>query len=423
MRLPGRRYWWVVAAIVVIGGLGTVLTACLASPEFDPLGAVAWQVEWAGESALKSLRFADAERNFRVVEALGATDPARLELRLSAAAGLFEVMWAQGRYRDVVAQGRKIVLLAESEYGSRSKALIAPLRELAKRYRSIGCDSLADAAGSRVEAIATYLEPSHLRAVEIEEKRTPADPRALADCLINLGELYMLRDRPDLAELPYCRALELRAALESPLKEGPTEAQLRLAISSASLGKFTRAEAIYREILARQEKALSDTCILNVQLLESLAQIEHIRGRDSTAVSLLERSLRIRESHGKSPSLDDIETLTLLARCHSAEYHFEDALRVQARAVDIVRRAYGPKHLEVGHGLLDLATIQADAGRYEEARAASGEALAIFTAVLGVNHETTVDCRELYKRVGNLRSRPGDSDPNHARLDEEWDAG
>lgn len=89
----------------------------------------------------------------------------------------------------------------------------------------------------------------------------------------------------------------------------------------------------------------------------------------------------------------------MLARSRFAQSHFDDAIQSQTRAVEISRRVYGPAHIDYAERLFDLATIQADAGRLDEARRASREALEIFTSVLGGRDDRTIECRVLYRRI------------------------
>ena len=77
---------------------------------------------------------------------------------------------------------------------------------------------------------------------------------------------------------------------------------------------------------------------------------------------------------------------------------FEDALATLGRAVAIEERVYGPDHHEVASTLGNLGSVQLTLGRFEDALATLGRALAIEEHVYGPDHH------EVASTLGNLGS-------------------
>src|SRR5258706_12061042 len=174
MRAFRPRFWGIIAITAVLGVCANLAIAYIPLSGFDPVEYI-WQNSiQTGDAAAESLRYVDAERQYRIAVAIADIGHFRPGLLAQAKQGVATALWAQGRYAEAEASWCSAIEITQSEYGATSERLIDPLNDLAGRYRAAGRDSLSDVCESRVVSIARSLEPTYLRAVALQESQLPS---------------------------------------------------------------------------------------------------------------------------------------------------------------------------------------------------------------------------------------------------------
>lgn len=171
-----------------------------------------------------------------------------------------------------------------------------------------------------------------------------------------------------------------------------------------------------------------------VPVLSNLAVMSTSAGDDAEAEALLRRAKAIVETHRGRQHREMAMIHTNLAHALLAGGDTAGAFEAATRALEIDEAVLGPNHPELGEGLLQLASMQLDAGRIEAARAhalrlralpsvTSGRrarAAFILAQLEALDHPTKAPRAWLSTAAAELELSPQDLDSDFALALKRW---
>ena len=230
----------------------------------------------------------------------------------------------KGNYKEAKRQFEKAVAIARdiSDDGSKSVSLL----NLGMTLGAAGRDDLADPVfsealqideqslgpGSRELAIdfidigAHYGRMSRLgeaeqmykRALNILENESTKKPDTdLALVLSNLGLLYLEQNRPDDAEAPLHKALEIRQAAFAQNSKEVAESMVNLATLYSNTGRRSEAKQMYEQAIDTLEMQLGPDHPETAEVLQDYADLLRDAGDIDAAKQLDQRAQSILRSH------------------------------------------------------------------------------------------------------------------------------
>jgi tetratricopeptide (TPR) repeat protein len=214
------------------------------------------------------------------------------------------------------------------------------------------------------------------------------------------------------AESPLRAALAAAEQAPSPESGALVEALNALGLLCKDLGHYDEARGHYERALALLEGAgIADPDDI-ATLYHNLGGIEHARGDYAAGEAFARRGLVIRTSLDKGdPFLIAADKVALaaildgLTRYPEAERLYVEAVAVfertpgqhdvelLTRAVDLKRRALGPRHPDTAVTLNNLAITCKRAGALSRAATLAAEALEILEETLPADHPRLAVCR------------------------------
>jgi tetratricopeptide (TPR) repeat protein len=185
---------------------------------------------------------------------------------------------------------------------------------------------------------------------------------------------------------------------------------------------FSQAAHLYRDAIARCEKALGPEHIVTGTNLGGLALVLSDQGDYSGARPLFERSLAISEKALSPMHPNTAMGLNNFAILLSRQGDFAGARALYERALAIWEKELGPEHRSTALSLGSLGLTLHDQGDYAAARPVLERALAIWEKTVGPEHPETATClnnlglvlhsqgdlagaRPLYERVLAIREK------------------
>jgi len=119
----------------------------------------------------------------------------------------------------------------------------------------------------------------------------------------------------------------------------------------------------------------------------------------------------------RPPSPEQVEAamLNLQVRELASQRRTQEAYDVAQRAIELDRRVYGPGHKFVAQSLNNLAFLEMQLSRYEEARAHFEEAIRIQATALGTGHLEYARSLDNYGQLLRVTGRPYDAEYYHRR--------
>src|SRR5262245_42906739 len=290
---------------------------------------------------------------------------------------------------------------------SGSAPALAQSDDLATLDRQIG---QLHRAGKYDEAI-----PLAQRLVELTRTRFRKEPRAHANALGILGDLYREKGRYAEAEPLYKSA---HSILEKEL--GPNDREVgqslnRLGLLYWAQGRYAEAEPLYKRALAIDEKVLGPNHPTIGTLLNNLAVLHVRQGRYAEAEPLYERARAIAEK-ALGPDHPDVgRALTHLAMLYANQGRYAEAEPLYKRALAIREGALGPNHPEVAGTLNSLALLYVARGRYTEAEPLYRRALMIDETALGPQHPNMVSRFNNLADLYRVQGRFAEAEPLYKR--------
>ncbi len=244
---------------------------------------------------------------------------------------------------------------------------------------------------------------------------------------------------------------ELEASLQ-PGAEDVTLGRLLFGDLCNDLGRYSEAERHFKEALGWEERsgntgmqivALQRVCNLYIDLgrrKEALAVLDrcsalqqiisHQSGQNGVASPFLpetrfceqkweEASALLRQrvealerrggSVGGSSELPRYQRQLAIAQIALGDLN--SAAQTAQRMIEVSKRNFSPDHPCVATGLIQLAQVLAAGGRTEEARAAAGEASAIFDAHQLTSHPAAVALRQMQTRAQSFNQETTRQEP------------
>ena len=282
--------------------------------------------------------------------------PMTLIVGLDAMCG---VRWSKGKSAENVADASEAHKLA-MRLTSSPVVAVATAHNLAEAL---------EAAGRAADA-----EPVRLDAVTLYEKVVPRDAFQLAGLYEKLGGNLMTQMRAQDARSWYLRAI---AVYEDALRDADAPTLSRIALYTQGLfwNEPLRVEAMYREILKRQEQLPGSTDTKNWMTIWNLAKAARLRQDGQTAITLQRRVVAV-IGVGQNDSFE-LELASMLRDTNRTE-QAQEAEEIFRSA--LVRRPDDPKLLEdLGYTLQILKRFDESIGS-GQIRGASYEVAAAATS-------------------------------------------
>jgi tetratricopeptide (TPR) repeat protein/CHAT domain-containing protein len=233
--------------------------------------------------------------------------------------------------------------------------------------------------------------------------------------LTYLGMTYDKLGKYDKAEEVYRRVLPIYEKALGANHAGVGEVLNNLAVLCEAQGKYAEAEQLYKRALPIYEKTLGPKDTDYANTINNLARVYDKEGRSAEAEALYKRAISIKEKFLGANHRDLAPILNNLAGAYLRAGKYSDAEDLQRRALAIKEQTLGPNHPDMADGLNDLASTFEVQGRLVEAEGLYRRALTIRERSLGQNHSAVAlslnnlaivcakqgkqrDAEELYKR-------------------------
>jgi len=415
MRRFARRHRTLMTAAVVtllalVAGLTTTLwQARRAGLERDRAQQALARSEQVTRFLLGIIESADPR------EATGDTLTGRVILRL----GLARVEELKGQpivQADVLDALGKVL----GSVGQYARATELHLRALALR-RSVLGERHPDVAPSLRALGLSLLRRSLYAEAEVPYREAlaiqraalgPDDPR-VGETLVDLAFLLPYRSRVAEAESLYREALRIYTRSYGPDDRRTITVRQRL-IARIRARDLALAETELRSLLVDCRRALGEDDPFCSVLLFHLGDYVFAQRREDPEAEQLYREgiARIERAEGER-HIDLIHGLHSLAALRSARGDFPDAERQVRRAIAINEALYGPAHAATAGSLGLLALMYEDAGRLAEAEAVRLDVLERQRRALGPDHAAI---GATIAEIAKLADRQGD----HARAEVLW---
>jgi tetratricopeptide (TPR) repeat protein len=238
---------------------------------------------------------------------------------------------------------------------------------------------MVDSLGSACRSRGLFKEARSLlaEALLIRRELLGEDNKEVAASLHNLGWLAQDEGRfPEAKEL-YCRALAMRRKWlgnEHPLV---TATMFNLAwvtahqFDAASPERLTKAEALLRDILERQQQWPTGEHGDPVLTRVALALVIYGSGsaeRKDEAYTILLGTLGLLPQHPRSRPLLEAAEKYIRSQKHQEKRQFAQAIQLRREVLAILREQVGSEHFIVAALLVDIASVLAKCDRFDDAR-------------------------------------------------------
>ncbi|HET8833819.1 MAG TPA: tetratricopeptide repeat protein [Gemmatimonadales bacterium] len=234
-------------------------------------------------------------------------------------------------------------------------------------------------------------EPLLRQALALAQSAQPRDDRSLAIALNQLGLLCKDLGRWDEARTCYERALNLLDGDPAAELDDIATIWHNLGGIAHARGDFAAGETAARRGLAIRESAGSGPRLIAADraalapILDGLQRYEEAERLYWDAIIVFEGDPGA--EHDLAVALGGLGAQYASRGRHAA------AVELLARAVELKRRALGPRHPDTGLTLHNLAVARHRSGDVAGAAAAAGEAVAILEASLEPDHPRLIACR------------------------------
>jgi CHAT domain-containing protein/Tfp pilus assembly protein PilF len=291
-------------------------------------------------------------------------------------------LYGEGKFREAIPLAEQALRLREKALGLAHPDVAECLVNLADLYRK------QDAYGRA--------EPLYVRALEIREKALGLRHLDVATTLASLALLYNAQGAYGKSEPLLVRALDIREKLLGPEHPEVAESLSNLANLYSAQAAYAKAESLFVRALEIREKALGPTHRDVAASLNELGIFYIVQGAYGRAQPFLVRALDIFEKV-LGPKHPDLATsVNNLGMLYQAQGAYEKAEPFFVRSLEIGEKALGPTHRDVADSLNSLAGLYLAQGAYEKAGPLFVRALKIWEKALGAMHPTVALC------LGNL---------------------
>jgi serine/threonine protein kinase/tetratricopeptide (TPR) repeat protein len=218
------------------------------------------------------------------------------------------------------------------------------------------------------------------------DRELGAQPELRAELLRAMGLSYLNLGLPSDAR----RLLEAALAIpHQAINDGePHEVSVRHSLAQVlqELGEYTKAESLYRDVLAWRRRNLPPGNRYVARALTTLATVVSAQGRYAEAEGLvhealiIDRALRPADPRSVSQSLNNLGNILLKGGRYAA------AESVHREAYAMRRAAFGDENAETANSLVNIAAALGWQDRLAEAESLYEKGLAIKRARLGARH-------------------------------------
>ena len=200
-------------------------------------------------------------------------------------------------------------------------------------------------------------EPLMRSVLELDERLFGRESRAIATCLLNLGELLRRTARAEEAEPLLRRSLELFSAQCGESSPEACKALNCLALILMDRRCWSEAEGMLREALVKDQTREERTGSSVTRDLHNLALLLASTGRNREAEPLIRRSLEISlKVHGEDNPWT-ARKMQILATVLRDLGRTDEAEPLARRTLDAFERVLGPDHPRTQSARKDLATL------------------------------------------------------------------
>ncbi|AFY41362.1 CHAT domain-containing tetratricopeptide repeat protein [Nostoc sp. PCC 7107] len=172
-------------------------------------------------------------------------------------------------------------------------------------------------------------------------------------------------------------------------------------------GKYSSAISLAERALAIREKLLGKVHPDVATSLNNLALLYYTQGNYQQAEPLYLRSLAIYEKVLGTENPDFATSLNNLAELYNAQGNYQQAEPLYLRSLAILEKVLGKEHPSVATSLNNLAELYNAQGNYQQAEPLYLRSLAILEKVLGKEHPSVAtslnNLAELYNAQGNYQ--------------------
>ncbi|MGD9680318.1 MAG: tetratricopeptide repeat protein [Candidatus Obscuribacterales bacterium] len=300
---------------------------------------------------------------------------------IAASNTLAQLYSSRGEYKKALSLMEKALALAEMTSGPRSFEVANCLIDLGNVYTAEAMDARrtnkpdhfkvrkdgvteVTLTGTR-NILLEKAEPLFKHALAIFRDLPRPDHLGEANCLINLGLLYVHREDPRAAEDYYRQALAITEKYR-----GPESLETATALSNlAEIYHTQKKEDEATELLGRAIKVFEKrkAKLQLASTLYNLGLIQEKCGRLSLAEKSFSRTLSIMESSQGQYHKSLLMVLPALAKVYARQGKTARAEQLYQRAIDISMRAFGPIHQEVAFSMERYAEFLREDRRSNEA--------------------------------------------------------
>ncbi len=231
-----------------------------------------------------------------------------------------------------------------------------------------------------------------------EARALDSEPEIQAELYLTLGGIYRKLGKFEQADSLLHSSLDERKRIFGPDSRQVAESLIALGLLRIDQAQWDDAERLVRDGVAMSQRKLppNHPDVANATL--ALGKVLAGRGDYKQAIPLLEQVVQLRSTPSTAP-VDLAAALTELADAHFYAGQYDDADKLNRRALTIYTAAFGEHHPQVANALINLGSSQFDRGNYAEAERLERKALAIVTAWYGKDHPETASTQTILGRA------------------------
>jgi CHAT domain-containing protein/Tfp pilus assembly protein PilF len=242
------------------------------------------------------------------------------------------------------------------------------------------------------------------RALEIRQRKLPADHPYVAEGLANLGLILQEYGEYATAEAYFLRALSIDEKAFGPDHPFVAIDVNNLGNYYRERGDFVKAEPLYRRALAIQEKQTGAESAEAGIFVSNLATLYFDKGDYAQSEALFKRGLAIIEKAQGPDSPSAAISVNNLAMVYtSGTREFAKAEPLYQRALAIFEKAAGPTGTQTAAALNNLGSLYEKMGDLGKAEPLYDRALAIYEKAFGPEHQAV--SRALNNLAGLYRTK------------------
>jgi len=221
-----------------------------------------------------------------------------------------------------------------------------------------------------------------------EAQALNTEPDVQAELYLTLGDMYEQLGKFDRAESLLESARKIRVSRTGEYSVETAESFVALSNLRTDQGQYPEAERLARQALAIEDFRLARGSPSRAEAAFALGNALQSDGKYEEAVQVLDENVRVLSNPGEDPAAL-ARSLTALASAHFYIGHYSIAIALNRRALEIVRKIYGPVHPLLADELNNLGAIQVAMGNNSEAEQDYRQALDIVQSWYGSDHPET----------------------------------